>query len=141
MITSQPPSPWQIRDAVFNWGERTYVMGILNTTPDSFSDGGDFKTLPTAIAQARKMILAGVDLLDIGGQSTRPGAATVSLAEELDRTIPVIQALRQEFNIPISIDTTRSEVVQAAIQAGADVINDISGGTFEPSILAIAAQT
>lgn len=141
MIALQPLSPWRIRDAVFQWGDRTYVMGILNTTPDSFSDGGDFNTLPAAIAQARKMILAGADLLDVGGQSTRPGAATVSLAEELDRTIPVIQALRREFEIPISIDTTRAEVAHAAIQAGADVINDISGGTFDPSILAIAAQT
>ena len=116
-------------------------MGILNTTLDSFSDGGEFNSLATAIAQARQMILAGADVIDIGGQSTRPGAATVSLAEELDRTIPVIQALRKEFAIPISIDTTRSNVAQAAIQAGADVINDISGGTFDPNILAIAAQT
>jgi dihydropteroate synthase len=116
-------------------------MGILNTTPDSFSDGGEFNTVAAAIAQGRKMIGAGADMLDIGGQSTRPGAETISLAEELDRTIPVIAALRQECDIPISIDTTRSDVAQAAMQAGADVINDISGGTFDPPILAISAQT
>lgn len=136
-----PKSCWQIRDARFEWGRRTYVMGILNVTPDSFSDGGEFNTLATAIAQAETMIAAGADMLDIGGQSTRPGAATISLAEELDRTIPVITALRERFSIPISIDTTRSEVAEAAIQAGADIINDISGGTFDPHILAIAAQT
>jgi len=141
MSEPQTPRPWQIRDVLFEWGSRTYVMGILNTTPDSFSDGGEFNTVTTAIARARNLILAGADMLDIGGQSTRPGAATITLAAELDRTIPVIEALRREFTLPISIDTTRSEVAQAAIQAGADVINDISGGTFDPHILAIAAQT
>ncbi|MGA1621364.1 MAG: dihydropteroate synthase [Synechocystis sp.] len=141
MSHTPTPAPWQIRNVVFDWGSRTYIMGILNTTPDSFSDGGEFNTVTAAIAQARKMIAAGADIIDIGGQSTRPGAETISLAEELERTIPVIQALRQECDVPISIDTTRSQVAQAALQAGADVINDISGGTFDPQILALAAQT
>lgn len=141
MRDPEPPSPWQIRDQLFHWGARTYVMGILNTTPDSFSDGGAFNGLDRAIARARAMVAAGADLLDIGGQSTRPGAVTVTVAEELDRTIPVIEALRRESTIPISIDTSRAAVAQAAIQAGADVINDISGGTFDPDILATAAQT
>ena len=84
--------PLIIREMTFNWRDRTYIMGILNTTPDSFSDGGQFNTLETAIQQARQMVMAGADILDIGGQSTRPGAETISLAEELARTIPVIEA-------------------------------------------------
>ena len=129
-----------IRETIFNWGDRTYIMGILNTTPDSFSDGGQFNTLETAIKQAHQMVIDGADIIDIGGQSTRPGAETVSLKEELDRTIPVIEALRKELNIPISIDTTRAEVAQKAIAAGADLVNDISGGTFDPLMLPMVAQ-
>lgn len=134
------PPPLQVGQTLFEWGKRTYVMGILNTTPDSFSDGGEFDSLPKAIARVVAMVEAGTDIIDIGGQSTRPGAETVSLKEELGRTIPVIQALRQELNIPISIDTTRVEVARQALEAGANLINDISGATFEPEILAIAAQ-
>lgn len=134
------PHSLQVRQTCFDWGKRTYVMGILNTTPDSFSDGGEFNSLPAAIHQAKTMVQGGVHIIDIGGQSTRPGAETVSLKEELERTIPVIQALRQELDIPISIDTTRAEVARQALQAGADMVNDISGATFEPEILAIAAQ-
>lgn len=140
MNQSQHLAPWQLRNGVFHWGTRTYVLGILNTTPDSFSDGGEFNTVATAIAQARKMIAAGADMLDVGGQSTRPGAATISLTEELERTIPVIAAIRQEFDIPLSIDTTRASVAEAALEAGADVINDISGGTYDPQILVTAAR-
>lgn len=132
--------PLIIRETTFNWGDRTYIMGILNTTPDSFSDGGQFNTLETAIQQARQMVMAGADILDIGGQSTRPGAETISLAEELARTIPVIKALRRELNIPISIDTTRAEVARKAVEAGADLVNDISGGTFDPLMLPTVAQ-
>ncbi|MBD2653253.1 dihydropteroate synthase [Synechocystis sp. FACHB-383] len=134
------PPPLQVGQSRFDWGKRTYVMGILNTTPDSFSDGGEFDSLPKAIARVVAMVEAGADIIDIGGQSTRPGAETVSPTEELERTIPVIQTLRQELDIPISIDTTRVEVARQALQAGADLINDISGATFEPEILAIAAQ-
>ncbi|QHU99314.1 dihydropteroate synthase [Synechocystis sp. CACIAM 05] len=132
--------PLQVGQTRFDWGKRTYVMGILNTTPDSFSDGGEFNSLPTAIHQAKTMVQGGAHIIDIGGQSTRPGAETVSLKEELERTIPIIQALRQELDIPISIDTTRAEVARQALQAGADMVNDISGATFEPEILVIAAQ-
>ena len=132
--------PLIIREMTFNWRDRTYIMGILNTTPDSFSDGGQFNTLETAIQQARQMVMAGADILDIGGQSTRPGAETISLAEELARTIPVIEALRRELNIPISIDTTRAEVARKAVEAGADWVNDISGGTFDPLMLPTVAQ-
>lgn len=132
-------TPWKIRDRAFVWGQQTYVMGVLNVTPDSFSDGGQFNTLDTAVAQAKSLLRAGADILDIGGQSTRPNAETVSLETELERVIPVITALRQQSTIPISVDTTRAAVAAAAIAAGADIINDISGGTYEPEILSVAA--
>jgi dihydropteroate synthase len=115
-------------------------MGILNRTPDSFSDGGQFISLDNALHQAENIIAAGADLLDIGGQSTRPGAFTISLAEELERTIPLIQQIRSHSPIPISIDTNRSEVAKAAIAAGADLVNDVSGGTFDAEMLATIAQ-
>ncbi len=125
----------------FVWGARTYLMGILNVTPDSFSDGGQFHEREKAIAQAHHLLQAGADILDIGGQSTRPGAEQISLQEELDRTIPVIQAIRAQVSeqIMISIDTTRVEVARAAIAAGANWLNDISGGTFEPEMLKLPA--
>ncbi len=132
-------APWTIRDRAFMWGQRTYVMGILNVTPDSFSDGGQFNTLDTAIAQAEAMMAAGADILDIGGQSTRPQAETVPLQEELDRVIPVIQAVRQRFNIPISVDTTRAIVAKEAVKAGADIVNEISGATYDPEMLPTVA--
>ncbi len=129
------------RDRPFIWGDRTYLMGILNVTPDSFSDGGRFDRLDTAIAQAQAMALAGADILDIGGQSTRPGAVQIGAAEELDRVIPVIEALRTRgFDLPISVDTTRAMVAQAAIAAGADWINDISGASFDPEMLPVVAK-
>lgn len=131
---------WTIRNRTFDWGQRTYLMGILNVTPDSFSDGGQFNTLNSAVEQARHLIDSGADILDIGGQSTRPQAVETSLDEELERVIPVIQALRQETEIPISIDTTRSQVAQQAISAGADLVNDISGATYDPEMLSAIAH-
>ncbi|WP_156804964.1 dihydropteroate synthase [Synechococcus sp. PCC 6312] len=116
-------------------------MGILNITPDSFSDGGEFVSLEAALKQAQGLADAGVDILDVGGQSTRPGAVEISLDQELGRVIPVIQAIRQGLDIAISIDTTRSEVAQAALNAGADLINDVSGGKDDPKIFQVAAQT
>ncbi|GAA6620554.1 dihydropteroate synthase [Scytonema sp. NUACC26] len=124
-----------IREHCFEWGQRTYLMGVLNVTPDSFSDGGDFYTLSAALAQARAMVASGVDIIDIGGQSTRPGAEQISLNEEINRVLPVLRLLRTESQIPISIDTTRSEVAKAAVEEGADIVNDISGGTFDPEML------
>jgi dihydropteroate synthase len=133
-----------LRAQGFEWGKRTYIMGVLNVTPDSFSDGGEFNTLETALIQAQKMVTAGVDIIDIGGQSTRPGSEQISLEEELNRVIPVVKLLRSQpnelANIPLSIDTTRAAVAQAAIEAGADLINDISGATFEPEILSVVAK-
>ena len=130
----------KIRDRIFNWGTRTYLMGILNVTPDSFSDGGEFNSVETALAQARNMISNGVDIIDIGGESTRPNAEAVSVEEELDRVIPVITQLRQESSIPISIDTTKAVVAEGAIAAGADIVNDISGATFDEEMLETVAQ-
>lgn len=129
-----------IHDRIFNWGERTYLMGILNVTPDSFSDGGEFDSIGSAIAQAREMIANGVDIIDIGGESTRPNAESVTIEEELRRVIPVIQQLRQESSIPISIDTTKSIIAESAIAAGADLVNDISGATFDPQMLTTVAR-
>jgi dihydropteroate synthase len=101
------------------------VMGILNVTPDSFSDGGEYIATDAALAQARKMVADGAGIIDVGGESTRPGAVLVSVEEEIARVVPVIQAIRSELDIPISIDTSKPEVMRAAIQAGAGLINDV----------------
>jgi dihydropteroate synthase len=114
-------------------------MGILNVTPDSFSDGGKFNTTSAALTQAQAMVSAGADIIDIGGQSTRPGAEQISLEAELERVLSVLELLRPVIDIPISIDTTRSEVAKAAIIAGADIVNDISAGTFDPQMLPTVA--
>lgn len=137
--------PWQIRDHRFEWGSRTYLMGVLNVTPDSFSDGGQFNTVEAALAQAQKLVEADMDILDIGGQSTRPGAQPTTLEEECDRVLPIIRAIRSASHdwlrdIPISIDTTRAEVARQALQSGADMVNDISAGTYEPEIFKVAAE-
>jgi dihydropteroate synthase len=131
---------WHLRNTTFSWGQRTYLMGVLNVTPDSFSDGGQFDRVETALKQAHYLVESGTDLLDVGGQSTRPNAADVSLEEELRRVIPVIQAIRQTIDTPISIDTTRAEVARAAIAAGADIVNDISGATYDPAMLPVVAD-
>lgn len=115
------------------------VMGILNVTPDSFSDGGQFNALDAALAQAERMIAAGVSIIDVGGESTRPGAPEVSLEEELKRVIPAIQAIRQKHDVWISIDTSKAEVMKQAIEAGADLINDVRA-LQEPGALAVAAK-
>lgn len=130
----------KIREYSFNWGKRTYIMGILNITPDSFSDGGDFYNLDTALQQAHKLVKDGADIIDIGGQSTRPGAMEISLEEELNRVIPVIKAVRKDFSIPISVDTTRAEVAKVAVEAGADFVNDISGATFDRLMLSVVSD-
>ena len=115
------------------------VMGILNVTPDSFSDGGRFNSLEKAVHQAEKMIAAGVSIIDIGGESTRPGAPEVTLEEELARVVPVIKAIRQKHNVWISIDTSKAEVMRQAVQAGADIINDVRS-LREPGALEVAAE-
>lgn len=120
-----------IRNHTLRWGERTYIMGIINVTPDSFSgDGlieGESDLVARAVAQARAFAAAGADILDIGGESTRPGAAPVSADEERDRVVPVIAAIRQECDLPISIDSFKAPVAAAALDAGADMVNDVWG--------------
>ena len=118
----------------------TLIMGILNVTPDSFSDGGKFIHLDKALSQAQYMEKNGADIIDIGGESTRPGAISVSVKEEINRTIPVIEAIRKISNISISIDTYKSEVAEKALLAGADFINDISGLTFDSRMMEIVKK-
>ena len=119
--------------------DRPHVMGILNITPDSFSDGGQFDSVDAARTRAEEMVNEGVDIIDIGGESTRPGSQRIPVQDEIDRVAPVIEAIGQLFDIPISIDTTKSEVAQAALDAGAEVINDISGLRFDGRIADVAA--
>lgn len=123
-----------------NLNEKTLVMGILNVTPDSFSDGGSYNELETAVRHAKEMVSSGADLIDIGGESTRPGFAKVSVEEELARVLPVIQAVSKKVNVPISIDTYKAEVAKQAIEAGAHIINDIWGAKAEPKIAEVAAH-
>ncbi|MDD9303118.1 MAG: dihydropteroate synthase [Desulfobacter sp.] len=122
-------------------GSYACIMGILNTTPDSFSDGGRFNSLETATAQGRQLVKAGAHILDIGGESSRPFAQPVSDQEEMDRTIPVIEALAKEIDVPISIDTVKSSVARAALDAGAAIINDISAFEKDPAMADLAAET
>lgn len=122
-------------------GTAVKIMGILNVTPDSFSDGGKFADYASALTQAEALIAAGADILDVGGESTRPFAAPVTTAEELARVIPVITAVRQKHPIPISIDTTKAEVARQALAAGADIINDISALRHDPAMIELVRQT
>ncbi|MCP4341824.1 MAG: dihydropteroate synthase [Desulfobulbaceae bacterium] len=117
------------------------IMGILNVTPDSFSDGGKYADTQTAITQAEALISAGADILDVGGESTRPFADPVSTEEELRRVIPVIEAVRQKHTIPISIDTTKATVARKALKAGADIINDVSALSKDPEMITVVQQT
>jgi len=121
-------------------GERTLVMGVLNVTPDSFSDGGEFLQPERAIEHAYSIERAGADLLDIGGESTRPGSAETPPAEELDRILPVLEALRGRLKIPISVDTRRASVAEIALRAGAELLNDVSGLRSDPRIAEVAAR-
>ena len=124
-------------------GDRPLIMGILNVTPDSFSDGGKYSGLAAALQQVELMLSEGADMIDIGGESTRPGSEPVSANEQIERVVPVIKAIRQQWadNILISIDTTLSAVAKAALDAGADIINDVSGGRADAAILTLAAAT
>lgn len=122
-----------------DYGGKTQIMGILNTTPDSFSDGGKYVDIDKAIFHAKEMIKNGADIIDIGGESTRPGFDPVSVEQEIERTIPVIRKLAKEIDIPISIDTYKAEVAKQAIEAGATIINDIWGAKADPEMGKVAA--
>lgn len=127
-------------DVLSALGRRTLVMGILNVTPDSFSDGGQFFSLESALERARQLIREGADILDIGGESSRPGAQPVPAEEELRRVIPVIRAIRAESNVPISVDTYKASVAEAALEAGANMVNDISALRFDPQMVSVVAR-
>jgi dihydropteroate synthase len=128
---------------MFNQLDKPLIMGILNITPDSFSDGGKYTSIDDAIQQVKRMLAEGVDIIDIGGESTRPGSDSVTAIDQIQRVIPVITAIRQQLksDILISIDTTSSEVAKAALAAGANIVNDVSAGQDDETILALAAQT
>jgi len=121
--------------------DRPLIMGILNVTPDSFSDGGSYDSPEKALDRARAMIEEGVDIIDVGGESTRPGAPSVSAEEEMDRVLPVIDRLTREFAVPLSVDTTKSDVARDAVRLGAEFVNDISGLQFDPALPAIVSET
>ncbi|NLK28396.1 MAG: dihydropteroate synthase [Clostridiales bacterium] len=125
----------------FVMGERTYIMGILNVTPDSFSDGGKHNRLDDALKHAELMIKEGADIIDIGGESTRPNYTMVSEEEEIERVVPIIEAVRNNWDIPISIDTYKSKVARAACQAGADLVNDIWGLKYDPDMANLVEET
>ena len=123
----------------FLWGERTYLMGVLNVTPDSFSDGGHFASVDAAVARGLQLAEAGADLVDVGGESTRPGAAEVPADEELRRVLPVIERLRALNDVPLSIDTSKARVAEAALAAGATLVNDVTGFTGDARLPAVTA--
>ena len=131
---------WTLRTRDLTRRRLPLLMGILIVTPDSFSDGGQFSAVDTAVAHGIQLEADGADIIDIGGESTRPGAEPVSLDEELRRTIPVIRELAQMVRIPISIDSTKSEVAYQALAAGAEIVNDISGLTFDPAMLDVCRR-
>jgi dihydropteroate synthase len=135
------PVIWKTSKRSFNTSERLLVMGILNVTPDSFSDGGRFLKPDDALRRAERMIEDGADILDIGGESTRPGSERVSAEEEMARVVPVIEAIAKSFDAAVSIDTSKAEVARAAVAAGAEIINDISGLRFDVNIADAAADT
>jgi len=128
------------REGFLELGSRTHVMGILNVTPDSFSDGGLYANAERAFAHAREMATAGADIIDIGGESTRPGAEPLSEAEELRRIIPIIERVATELAVPVSVDTYKSSVARRALEAGASIVNDISGLRFSPDMARIAGD-
>ncbi len=123
------------------FGEPTRVMGIVNVTPDSFYDGGRYAGVEEAVRHGLRLAEEGADILDVGGESTRPGAAPVSAAEEIRRVVPVIEQLAGRTGLPVSVDTRKAEVARRALEAGASWINDVSAGCFDPEILALAAET
>lgn len=130
----------KIGNKEFKLGDRTFVMGILNVTPDSFSDGGSYNEIDLAVKQARKLIEAGADIIDVGGESTRPGAKFVSEDEEINRVVPIIKAIKKEFDVIISIDTYKSKTAEESIKAGADIINDVWGFKKDKNMAKVASK-
>src|SRR5437773_8481486 len=132
---------WKIVERVFDLSRQGLIMGVLNVTPDSFSDGGKFLTAEKAVEHGMQMAAEGADLIDVGGESTRPGAEPVAAEEELHRVIPVIEKLRPKIHIPISIDTSKAQVARAAIETGASIVNDVTGGRGDKEMMPLVAET
>jgi dihydropteroate synthase len=131
---------WKIGDRSFDLSREGLIMGILNVTPDSFSDGGEFFTTEKAVAHGLRMAAEGAQIIDVGGESTRPGAQSVTAEEELSRVIPVIEDLRARLDVVISVDTSKAQVAGAAIQAGASIVNDVTGGRGDKSMMPLVAE-
>lgn len=138
---TKPIMRWKLRRETVDLEDRALVMGILNVTPDSFSDGGRFSQTESAIEQARKMISDGADIIDVGGESTRPGAAAVPEEDEKERIVPVIEALRSEWSGLISIDTSKAAVASAAIEVGADIVNDVTGLLGDQEMVSVCRES
>ncbi len=130
----------KIGNKIFEPSEKTYVMGILNVTPDSFSDGGSYISIDKAMEQTEKMIQQGADIIDVGGESTRPGHVQIGDEEEIRRVVPIIREIKKKFDIPVSIDTYKSAVAKAALEAGADLLNDIWGFRYDEKMAELAAE-
>lgn len=124
----------------FTFGKQVYIMGILNVTPDSFSDGGKFNDMERAMQQVKKLVDEGADIIDVGGESTRPGHEQITEEEEIQRIVPVIRQIKETYDIPVSVDTYKSKVARAALEAGADLLNDIWGFLYDEEMAVLAAQ-
>ncbi len=140
MIETSHPQPITIGGREFVWGSRTYVMGVVNVTPDSFSGDGLARDVAAAVEQAVRMRGDGADIIDVGGESTRPGSQPIPAEEEIGRTVPVIERLVRELDVPVSIDSYKAEVARAALAAGAQLVNDVHGFRREPELAAVAAE-
>ncbi|MBR5426651.1 MAG: dihydropteroate synthase [Clostridiales bacterium] len=132
---------WTLRDRTLDYGKKILVMGILNVTPDSFSDGGNFYTPENALVQAKALVEDGADILDIGAESTRPGSEKISADEELSRLIPALRIIREVVDVPISIDTYKSKTAREALKFGADIINDVWGLLYDPDMAEVVAES
>src|SRR6266403_3377230 len=132
---------WKIGKRVFDVSRHGLIMGVLNVTPDSFSDGGEFLTADKATERGLQMAAEGAHIIDVGGESTHPGSQPVTVAQELRRVIPVVENLCRKLDVPLSIDTSKSEVARAAIQAGASIVNDVTGGRGDKEMLPLIAET
>jgi len=132
---------WKIGDRVFDLSQQGLIMGVLNVTPDSFSDGGNFFDAENAVKHGLKMAAEGANIIDVGGESARPGAEAVTAEEELRRVIPVIEQLRRKSEVIVSIDTSKAEVARAAVRAGASIVNDVTGGRGDEEMMPLIAET
>jgi len=132
---------WKIGDRIFDLSRHGLIMGVLNVTPDSFSDGGDFYGAKDAVEHGLRMAAEGAHIVDVGGESTRPGSEAISAEEELRRVIPVIEQLRAKSEVIISIDTSKAEVARAAVRAGASIVNDVTGGRGDEEMMGLIAET